>query len=498
MTAGGAAFKDLDDIIELGFEGFDLIADKGLDRMPCEALHRDYYHPRRLRNSLASRSGKSSSAGKTEPERQTTRTRTRSPSPTSRIRMRSRDRYDEDYRGGFERATAPAAAGPLVMYTPRDEQEDNIQDKDLQVYQREQPDWITSSTESLPGSVVAYSREAPTPAPPSRYPRPLPLRRTSSLDDCADRASRRYSGRASSPSSSVAATRRRRDSDGKRMDKRPAHQQFFSQTSKGLAGGAIGAVVGGLVARQAVGLLGARAPGEEGIDSNGGRLAKQSEKLGLQGEDRAGKRVKDPHWAVTLLGAAVAGLGVNALVEKKEESEREKKAAAAMTSRRDSRAKSSTRSAGAPLTSSSRSSRSDMRDDRDRDRYRPDWEAFPPSSRFDANRRSRHLSVYDETWQTYDDANLRRREREHVADDGMPAVRRKSMGDALRWDEVEVHVDTDADMEMERGSGLEAARARAQRMGRARWARSDVDSRDSTDLADDEFVYYDVRRVERY
>lgn len=394
MPAGGAAFNDLDDIIELGFEGFDLIADKGIDRMPSEALHRDYYHPRRLRQSLAGGSDKSIAPGKTEPERRPTRTRTRSASPSSRVRMRSRDRYDDDYRGGFERAIAPAAAGPLVMYTPRDEQVD----------ERRQPDWMTSSTESLPGSVIDYPREA---AAPRRYPRPLPLRRTSSLDDCADRAAHRYSGGASSPSSSGAPRRQRRDSEGKRLDKRPAHQQFFSQTSKGLAGGAIGAVVGGLVARQAVGLLGARAPGEEGIDSNGGRLAKQSEKLGLQGEDRRGKRVKDPHWAVTLLGAAVAGLGVNALVEKKEESEREKKAA--MMSRRESCSAS--------------------------------------------------------------------RAREHTSSCG-------SGGGSSSGSHS--------------GSGLEAARTRVHRLDRARWAGNDVESRSSMELADDEYVYYDVRRVERY
>ncbi|CAG8951385.1 hypothetical protein HYFRA_00007297 [Hymenoscyphus fraxineus] len=142
--------------------------------------------------------------------------------------------------------------------------------------------------------------------------------RSSSHNPPRDRDSERYYP----PSASDKYRKHRRESslsaipryDGRdRIENDRAEGQFFTKSKDGLVGGALGAVIGGWAAKR----VQRSASGRDGRRSRRNSSAQEDDKV------------------LTLLGAAVGGLAVNAVVEHLEESKVKKERA--LSRRRDSR-----------------------------------------------------------------------------------------------------------------------------------------------------------------
>jgi len=311
----------MDDLIELGIEGVDKVVDKHFDKVPDKALHKATYDPRNLRKSHRRKYRRE--------------TRDSSSSPSDREPPPYPDSPKQDPR------MRPENPDPNLAYNDP--------------YTEDRPSFITMHDNeygrngTYPGSV--YSSEPPHPRsqyipPPPPPPIGAPPREfvpapgaPPSYFEPVDRRDRRgrsgyesddeeyYSDFQRKPrrprpgnrrrSSSyhgprdgqLALATRQKGTAGTMVDnaRDKAHRyglkdeitDVFSSSKAGLAGGAVGAVVGGWAAQEA-------------------QVA--------MGKDGGGRKDKCATSAVlTLLGAAVGGLAVNALVDRYEDGKKEAK-----------------------------------------------------------------------------------------------------------------------------------------------------------------------------
>lgn len=240
----------MDDFIELGIEGVDKLVDKGFHKVPDRALH---VHNPNKRKARQSREGDRNRA-------RDTRDQDADPDQDRR-RRRSLDddrTRSEPYYGGdssYQYADQPSYDPNSQYYSPP----------------------VMGAEPSYSGQQVA--RERPRYAPPvSGYASDdySPPRRSTRDRD----RGRRYSddGEDYNDSSYLSSRGAESSRDRPRSSGDTGIKKVFSDSDKGLASGAIGAVAGGLLAYE------------------------------------AGKsnRKRDP-WLATLLGAAIGGLGANAL-----------------------------------------------------------------------------------------------------------------------------------------------------------------------------------------
>lgn len=308
----------MEDFIELGIEGVDKVVDKHFDKLPDSALHAGTYHPRNIRKSHR--------------------------------RRRNRRNTRDSSSSSSDREPPPYPDSPRQVPRMPGNPDPNLAYNDP--YTEDRPGFITMQDNeythqgTYPGSV--YSNEPPhprsqyippPPAPPVGAPPrdfvPVPGAPPSYFEPL-DRGGRRgrggydsddedyYSDFQRSPRKARPANRRRSSSyhgprDGQlalasrqkgtretvvdsardkahRYGLKEELEGVFTKSKAGLAGGAVGAVVGGWAAQKAQ-----VATGREG----------------------GGRKDKSANAMLTLLGAAVGGLAVNAIIDKYEDGKRE-------------------------------------------------------------------------------------------------------------------------------------------------------------------------------
>ncbi|CAG8949620.1 hypothetical protein HYFRA_00007853 [Hymenoscyphus fraxineus] len=310
----------MEDFIELGIEGVDKVVDKHFDKIPDKYLHKGTYSPRKLTGSFHRKDKKNH------------KMRERSPDPDLA--------YGADHRARETRHE------PISMRdneaSPR-----NINDPYPDYGNERVPNYSPNYSFSEPHTQPVYSQapprqrpqytppyypeQAPAPSPPyQEYPPAFDdhrarsveqgrRRRDSFSDDDYDldrharrperpsasvrRRSSSYHGPSSRSNEIARATKHPESSLGgvkqKAKDKASRYGlkdevDIFSSSTVGLAGGAVGALVGGLAAREAQ-----KATGQ---DKNGDKAVN-----GL----------------LTFLGAAAGGLAVNVVVDRWEESKKD-------------------------------------------------------------------------------------------------------------------------------------------------------------------------------
>ncbi|TVY49950.1 hypothetical protein LOCC1_G000493 [Lachnellula occidentalis] len=293
----------MDDFLELGIEGIDKLVDKNFHRVPDKALHKDTYKPRNLKKPNRRRSPSLSSSER-EQQRRKQQQQPRSqqdPDPN----LAYQDPYTED-----EYPRYINMRDNEYPYTPHAYPFPQNAPQSPPLYSQEPP---RQRAQYMP---AGQQRERDDFIPPSRR------RSGYESDDESDSGDERYYS--DTPPRRRAAMNRRRSSSypesgghgelavtGKRNGngngamteqvKDRAHRYglkdelngVFTKSKAGLTGGAVGAVVGGWAAQKA---------------------------QAATGRDRDAKgKGKAANDLLTLLGAAVGGLAVNAVIEKLEE-----------------------------------------------------------------------------------------------------------------------------------------------------------------------------------
>lgn len=305
----------MDDFIELGIEGIDKVVDKHFHRVPDKALHKDTYHPRNLKKIRRRRSSSSSEQEQEQeqppsPQQQKQRQRPRSqqvPDPN----LAYQDPYTENEYPGFINMRDneyPYAPNPYPQSYPQNPSQEPL-------YSHEPPRQRAQYIPAPPPEQQragrgrgqgrsGYESDDESDSGSERYYSDTPARRRPGMNR---RHSSSYPG---TGGNGQLAVRGKRNGDGNgtmvEQAKDKAHRYglkdelngVFTKSKAGLAGGAVGAVVGGWAAQ--------KAQVATGRDRDGREKGK-------------GKAAND---LLTLLGAAVGGLAVNAVIEKLEEAKK--------------------------------------------------------------------------------------------------------------------------------------------------------------------------------
>jgi hypothetical protein len=275
---------EIEDVIELGIEGIDTMIDKHWDKLPTGVFDHHNYSPRMLRKS----SRRSSSMN---PPNAEDTVMTKSKSKKKRRKETPQDR-DEDRIGERGIVDPPDSdEGPsYIPYAPQPPTK----------YSNEPPRsrYIPQSY-GFQGGYEPQGDYAPRSAPAM-------TRRGSSQPDLY-RGRRRdqdqYSSDEVSPSPDRRIQRRRESNDfrgsnklekSREKEKRPSkHGVDLTVSSEGLIGAGVGAMIGGYAS--------------------------------LKAQDYTSSGRKKPDDLLTLLGAAVGGLAVNAAIDRWEEGKKDRK-----------------------------------------------------------------------------------------------------------------------------------------------------------------------------
>jgi hypothetical protein len=306
--------------ISLGLKATNFLVDKHFDKVPDAALHPETYHPanltskqrrqrtaekRRRKNKKAAKkagvnSNSSSDSSSPDGDDDTNSIQDRGASPVDKL---SEDAQQQPLRG------APRSMfSPVQTHTPPQQ---TMYDGPP-IYSNEpprlRPEYAPSPPPINPGYPYAQGAYAPPPL------QPQPVERRSRRDSYGDedyysdsyrkprrpkavsRRSSSYHGPRSSAGGDQQLARRGTGSDHLDRARDKAHKYglkeevegFFTKSKPGLAGSAVGAIVGGWAAHKA--------------------------------QEAKGREKHKTSPLFTLLGAAVGGLAVNAVVEKWEES----------------------------------------------------------------------------------------------------------------------------------------------------------------------------------
>jgi len=275
---------EIEDVIELGIEGIDTMIDKHWDKLPSGAFLAHNYNPRKLRKS----SRRSSSMNPPYPEDTVV-----VPKNKSKKNRRNEAPRDRAGNGDGERGFVEPPDSPEGSYIP---------------YTAPVPPIFSNEP---PRSRQQYTPQAYGPsenhATQEDYgPRSgaIMTRRGISQPDLfrgRDRDREYYSSEEYSPSPNRRVQRRRDPNDlksstnmDKSRDKPAKHGVDLTGSSEGLLGAGVGAILGGFAAAKAQDY------------TSGGKKKKKNDDL------------------LTLLGAAVGGLAVNAAVDRWEDGKKER------------------------------------------------------------------------------------------------------------------------------------------------------------------------------
>jgi hypothetical protein len=307
--------------IALGLKGANFLVDKHFDKVPDAALHPETYHPanltskqrrqrtrekRRRKNQQARNENSSSSSSADDDDTNSPSLEDRGASPV--------DKLSEDIQ------QRPERGAPRSMFSPPPQPQTNISPQQQMydrppIYSSEPPHLRPEYAPSPPpiGSGYPYAQGAYAP-PPFQ---PQPIERKSRRDSYGDedyysdsyrrprrpKAVTRRSSSYHGPRSSVGGDQQlaRRGTGSEHLDKYKdrAHrygvkeevESFFTKSKEGLAGGAVGALVGGWAAHKA--------------------------------QEAKGREKHSSSPLLTLLGAAVGGLAVNAVIDKWEDGKKD-------------------------------------------------------------------------------------------------------------------------------------------------------------------------------
>ena len=305
--------------ISLGLKATNFLVEKHFDKVPDAALHPETYHPanltskqrrertaekrrrknERLRKGTSNSSSESSSS---EGDDDTNSIQDRGASPV--------DKLSEDMQHQTQRGAPRSMFSPVQTYIPPQQQAYD----GPPIYSHEPPRLRPEYAPSPPPMNSGYPYAQGAYAPPPFQPQPERRSRRDSYGDedyysdsygkprrpkAVTRRSSSYHGPRSSGGGDQQLARRGTGSDHLDKVRDKAHRYglkeevegFFTKSKEGLAGGAVGALVGGWAAHKA---------------------------QIVQGRE---KHSSSP--LLTLLGAAVGGLAVNAVVDKWEESKKD-------------------------------------------------------------------------------------------------------------------------------------------------------------------------------
>lgn len=301
--------------IVLGLKGANALIDKHFDKVPDAALHPETYHPANLTSSQRRQLTREKRKKKNQ------RARNSNSSNSSSDDTNSAEEVDQttadkgiDYTQPEPQRGAPRSMfSPVQAYVPPQQQQQQYDRPPL--YSNEPPHLRPEYAPSPPpiGSGYPYAQGAYTP-PPFQ---PASLDRKSRRDSYGDEDY--YSDSYRHPRRPKAVTRRSSSYHGPRSDaggdqqlarrgtgsatldkaRDKAHRYglkdevegMFTKSKEGLAGGAVGALIGGWAAHKA--------------------------------QEAKGREKHSTSPLITLLGAAVGGLAVNAVIDKYEDSKKD-------------------------------------------------------------------------------------------------------------------------------------------------------------------------------
>lgn len=306
--------------IALGLKGANFLIDKHFDKVPDAVLHPETYHPanlaskQRRQRTREKRKKKNQRAGKSSSSSENSNNDNDNDTNSVEDRDRgasSTDQLAEDMQQHPERGAPRTMFSPVQTYIPPPQQTYD----GPPIYSREPPHLRPEYAPSPPPISSGYPYAQGAYAPPANQPQNI--ERKSRRDSYGDedyysdsyrrprrpkavtRRSSSYHGPRSNAGGDQQLARRSTGSEHLDRARDKAHRYgvkeevegLFTKSKEGLAGGAVGALVGGWAAHKA--------------------------------QEAKGREKHSSSPLLTLLGAAVGGLAVNAVIDKWEDGKKE-------------------------------------------------------------------------------------------------------------------------------------------------------------------------------